>query len=79
VRALTFVVDRRSPRYAGKLTDDEIAQRVATASGILGSCTAYLRDTVAVLQSLGLKDPRMDRIAKLVAARKAKSATTDGA
>ncbi|HEX3982519.1 MAG TPA: gamma-glutamylcyclotransferase [Acidisoma sp.] len=66
VRALTFVVDRRSPRYAGKLSDQEIAERVATASGILGTCQAYLTDTLATLQTLGLKDPRLARIAKLV-------------
>lgn len=76
VRALTFVADRRSPRYAGKLTDDEIAKRVATASGILGTCTAYLSDAVATLQSLGLRDPRMSRIAKLVAEEQAKTAAT---
>lgn len=78
VRALTFVVDRRSPRYTGKLTDDEIAQRVATACGILGSCTSYLTDTVAALESLGLKDPRMNRIAKLVAEQKAKTVSAKG-
>jgi cation transport regulator ChaC len=51
---------------------------VATASGILGTCTAYLRDTVAALQSLGLKDPRMNRIARLVAKQKAKTIAADG-
>ena len=71
VRALTFVVDRASPRYTGKLTDDEIVCRVATASGVLGSCTSYLSDTVRVLQSLGLEDVRLSRIARLVAARQA--------
>ncbi|MCB8879765.1 gamma-glutamylcyclotransferase [Acidisoma cellulosilytica] len=75
VRALTFVVDRRSPRYASKLSDDEIASRVATASGILGSCTSYLKDTLETLQSLGLKDQRLSRIATLVAARKAQRAS----
>jgi cation transport protein ChaC len=66
VRALTFVVDRRSPRYAGKLSDEEIAKRVATASGILGTCTAYLTDTLAALSALGLRDPRLARIARAV-------------
>lgn len=74
VRALTFVIDRHSPRYAGKLTDAEIASRVATASGILGTCTAYLADTLKTLQSLGLRDVRLSRIAKLVMAQKAQSA-----
>ena len=70
VRALTFVVDRRSPRYAGKLADDEIASRVATAAGILGTCISYLKDTLATLQSLGLKDRRLTRIERLVAAKR---------
>lgn len=66
VRALTFVVDHRSARYAGKLTDETIAARVATAAGILGTCTAYLRDTLDALSSLGLRDRRLERIQRLV-------------
>ncbi len=66
VRALTFVVNRRSPRYAGKLSDEVIAARVATACGILGSCTAYLSDTLAALGALGLRDKRLARIARIV-------------
>lgn len=69
VRALTFVIDRSYPRYAGALDEAEIAERVASASGILGTCAAYLFDTVAALAALGLSDPMLDRIAARVTAR----------
>ncbi|GAB0119756.1 gamma-glutamylcyclotransferase [Acidisoma sp. 7E03] len=69
VRALTFVIDRTYPRYAGALDEAEIADRVASASGILGTCAAYLFDTVAALAALGLSDPMLDRIAARVTAR----------
>jgi glutathione-specific gamma-glutamylcyclotransferase len=67
-RALTFVVDRHYPRYAGKLPDAEIAARIATAAGSLGTCTAYLSDTIGALNALGLRDRMLDRIARQVAA-----------
>lgn len=70
VRAITFVVDRRYPRYAGKLDEAEIAHRVATASGLLGTCAAYLMDTVAELRALGLHDATLERIARNVAAQR---------
>ena len=67
IRAITFVVDRGYPRYAGKLDDGEIARRVATASGIIGSCAAYLADTIAALRALGMRDRMLERIARKVA------------
>jgi len=42
VPAITFVVNRDHPRYAGKLSDVEAATRIASASGSLGTCAAYL-------------------------------------
>lgn len=74
VRALTFVIDHDYPRYAGGLEETLIAERVASASGILGTCSAYLFDTVAALAALGLADPMLDRVAALVAAAQARTA-----
>ena len=69
LRALTFIINHDFPRYVGALDEAEIAERVATASGMLGSCAAYLFDTIAALEALGLRDPMLDRIAALVRAR----------
>lgn len=69
VRALAFVTNRRSPRYAGKLAPDEVAEILATAAGHWGSCAEYLRETVAHLEELGIRDRNLWRLQSLVARR----------
>jgi cation transport protein ChaC len=59
IEAVTFVVNRAHPRYAGKLEVREIARRMATASGPLGASREYLESTVAELDRLGLRDGTM--------------------
>ena len=66
VRAIAFVVNRAHPRYAGKLSEQEIAARIATAAGALGTCTAYLTETLGALQALGLRDPGLERIKRAI-------------
>jgi cation transport protein ChaC len=66
--AITFVVNRAHPRYAGKLTDAQAARHIATAAGSLGSCASYLENTIASLQGLGIRDTGMQRIAASIAA-----------
>jgi cation transport protein ChaC len=63
VPAITFVVNRTHPQYAGKLDTAKAALHIATASGSLGSCASYLRNTVAHLKSLGINDAGLNRIA----------------
>ena len=63
VPAITFVVNRNHPRYAGKISDAEAAKHIASATGSLGSCASYLDSTMAHLQSLGIRDAGMQRIA----------------
>jgi cation transport protein ChaC len=63
VPAITFVVNRAHPRYAGKISDAEAAKHIATAAGSLGSCVSYLDNTLAHLNSLGIRDAGMQRIA----------------
>jgi cation transport protein ChaC len=65
--AITFVVNRAHPRYAGKLTDAEAARHIATATGSLGTCASYLANTIASLQALGIRDAGMQRIAAIIA------------
>jgi cation transport protein ChaC len=66
VRAATFVVNRDHDRYAGKLPEPEIARRLASASGSLGSCASYLHETLASLRQLGRRDRSLERLRALV-------------
>jgi cation transport protein ChaC len=61
--AITFVVNRAHPRYAGKIADAEAARHIATAAGSLGSCSSYLANTIASLKAIGIRDAGMQRIA----------------
>lgn len=63
VPAITFVANRAHPRYAGKLGDAKAAAHIATATGSLGSCVSYLRNTLDHLQALGIRDAGLLRIA----------------
>ena len=66
VRAVTFVANRKSDRYAGRLGDIEIIERIATARGELGTCVSYLRQTVGRLHALGLRDAGLERLGRAV-------------
>lgn len=69
VRAATFVVNRAHPRYAGRLDEPAVAERLASATGELGSCAAYLNATLGALGQLGLRDRGLERLEQLVAQR----------
>jgi cation transport protein ChaC len=66
VRAVTFVANRLYDRYAGPLEESDIAARLASASGTLGSCREYLDETVASLHAIGLHDRALERLQDLV-------------
>ena len=63
IPAITFVVNRASPRYAGKLSDDKAAAHISSAVGPLGSCRSYLENTMSHLHELGIRDTGLQRIA----------------
>jgi len=69
VRAIGFVVNRSSPHYAGRLVADEAARMIATAAGHWGSCAEYLCETVAHLETLGIRDRNLWHLQELVAER----------
>ena len=71
VTALTFVINRAGARYAGRLKDEEIAGYIANACGNIGPSAAYLLDTVAHLEALGIHDRYLWRMQELVAERMA--------
>lgn len=74
VRALAFVINRDSPRYAGHLDVEATAEILATACGSGGSCAEYLYSTVSHLEELGIRDRNLWRLQHLVAARLARVA-----
>tara|TARA_R110002095_G_scaffold173931_2_gene151358 strand:+ start:141 stop:722 length:582 start_codon:yes stop_codon:yes gene_type:complete len=63
VAALTFVVDRHSPQYAGRISTEVAAGHVRHAVGISGSSRDYLDNTISHLDQLGLHDPHLAAIA----------------
>jgi glutathione-specific gamma-glutamylcyclotransferase len=67
VRAVTFVANRLYQRYAGPLEEREIAARLASASGMLGTCREYLDETIGALHAVGLHDRVLERLQRLVA------------
>jgi cation transport protein ChaC len=63
VKAVTFVINRRHPRYTPALSVAEMAAMISTGCGDLGSCLEYLENTVQHLAELGLRDAGLERIA----------------
>jgi cation transport protein ChaC len=64
IRAVTFVINRRHPRYSPELSVEQTAALIATASGDLGTCREYLENTISHLAGLGLRDAGLERIAR---------------
>lgn len=69
IEALTFVVNRASDRYTGRLTEPEIADRIASGCGYLGPSATYLFHTVAACAELGIHDRHLLALQALVAER----------
>lgn len=68
VEALTFVADLAHEAYAGALTVEETARRIAGAQGQRGSNREYLERTLAELDRLGIRDPGLHHLGQEVAA-----------
>ena len=66
VEAVAFVANRTSRRYAGRLPLPELAERMARASGPLGTSREYLESTVAELERLGARDSSMHALLRAV-------------
>lgn len=69
LRALTFCVDRQSRRYISGLSEEQIADALAKATGHRGSMAEYLFSTVSKLEELGIRDHHLWRLQALVADR----------
>ena len=69
IRAITFCIDRKSGRYVSGLTDQQVADVLATAVGSRGSMAEYLFATVRHLEQIGIHDPHLWELQSLVADR----------
>jgi len=68
VRALGYVVDRRSASYCGALEPEEVAQTIARSRGGMGPNREYLLNTLAQLRACGVRDAGLERLARLLPA-----------
>jgi cation transport protein ChaC len=77
--ALTFVVRRDHPQYAGKLSLARQVETLATAAGAFGSSADYLERTRVALIAHGIADPYLEHLAAGVMARRAHLVGATGA
>jgi glutathione-specific gamma-glutamylcyclotransferase len=75
LRAIGFVVDRRSQFYSGGLALEDVADVMSKAAGHWGTCAEYLHSTVSHLEAVGIHDRNLWRLQALVAERVASSTT----
>jgi cation transport protein ChaC len=69
VRAIAFTIPRGHFMYAGRLSEAEVADRLARAVGHVGSMPEYLLTTITHLEAAGVHDPALWRMQALVAVR----------
>lgn len=66
VEAVTYVIDRDHPLYAGALAAEDQAAIIAQAVGDRGANAEYLFNTATHLSELGLADPDLEHLADRV-------------
>ena len=66
LRAIAFVADRDCEHYVGRRPPEEIARHIAQGCGHLGPCADYLFNTRDHLAALGVPDPTLNRLCRLV-------------
>jgi glutathione-specific gamma-glutamylcyclotransferase len=69
LKAMTFAMDRNSPRYVSGLSEEQLVEVLATACGFRGSMAEYLFSTVSKLEEMGIHDRNLWRLQELVAER----------
>ncbi|HEX6704093.1 MAG TPA: gamma-glutamylcyclotransferase [Albitalea sp.] len=62
LRALTFVINRRHPRYLGGTPVDQIAHLLRTGEGMLGTSRSYFEALSRTLESLSIRDAGIERL-----------------
>jgi cation transport protein ChaC len=74
--ALAFVVVRDGCNYCGGLDEATLVSILRNARGIYGTSLDYLQRTVQALHADGLRDPHLERLARLAAAGTSRRATS---
>lgn len=67
--ALTFVANRQSKRYAGRMTFEKAVRRIARAEGDIGTNRDYLYRTIEHLNAFGLGEGPLHVLERAVRAR----------
>lgn len=62
-RGIAFTIDHRASSYADGLSHQATVERLATASGSIGSSADYLFRTRDGLRALGIADATLERLA----------------
>lgn len=65
-KALSFIIRRDGPAYAPPMSAAQTSEVIARASGFLGPCSDYLFETHRALRDIGIADPQMDQLVRLV-------------
>lgn len=66
VQALTYVVDRSHPQYAGALTLEQQLHFVAHSHGVSGANRDYVISTVKALEARGCRDATLHNLVALL-------------
>jgi glutathione-specific gamma-glutamylcyclotransferase len=69
INAIGFVINRDVSSYAGRLSDADVVERLATSRGRYGSGADYLAQTAAALRAAGIEDDHLERLCDLLAQR----------
>ncbi|AOB28190.1 gamma-glutamylcyclotransferase [Bordetella bronchiseptica] len=64
VNALVFIMNRTNPAYIRALPEPELLAIVRRASGRYGPCTEYVVQTAQALRQAGIRDARLEQIAR---------------
>ena len=71
--ALTFVVNREHPHYAGPMPSDRMADIMAGAKGSYGLCRDYLAGTIEEMRKLDVSDTELEELLSRVDAIEGRS------
>jgi len=71
LRALTYLVDRNHPQYAGRLSLEEQVRIVKSGKGQAGGNIEYVMRTLRHLEEAGVIDPYLTRLAVHLTERQA--------
>ncbi|RWX74398.1 gamma-glutamylcyclotransferase [Neorhizobium lilium] len=66
VRAVSYIVDRHHPQYAGALAVEDAAEVVYRSHGQSGPNQAYVSNTLAHMKEMGIRDPWLERVSAAV-------------